>query len=431
MKHIIKKVFILTLVLSVLTPLFGNTQSVSAQTNLDIQAKSAILVDARSGKIIYSQNPDEPLPPASMTKMMTEYLLLEAITNGKINWDSVVTTSEYAHWMGKYGGSRVFLAQGEQRTVRELMYALAVYSANDATVALAEYIAGSETNFVNLMNQKAEEFGMTQTHFLNSTGYPNEELGDYKPDIDGEHVMSARDSAILAWNLLNDYPEILTYTSTPMLNFREGEQNQLKDLPNWNWMLPGVVKTYEYYGADGLKTGYTEEAGYNFTGTAERNEIRFISVVNGTTSKEQRFIETKKLFDYGFNNYEMTTLVKAKEKVNGYETVAIKNGKEMEAAVIAKKDLDVLIKKGEIDLYEPAIDVNEPVLAPIKSEDKLGTVTYKYQGEEKYEYLNEEIKELGTVDLIAEEDVEKANPVRLFFRKVFTIFKDIYNGIVN
>lgn len=432
MKIFRKKLIILTLIVSLVTPMLGVNQSlVSAESNLNINAKSAILVDAKSGRILYSENPDEPLPPASMTKMMTEYLLLEAINSGKASWDDVVTASEYAHWMGKYGGSRVYLAQGEQRTVKELMDAVAVYSANDATVALAEYVAGSETNFVNMMNEKAAQFGMTETHFLTSTGYPVKDLGNYAPDVEGEHVMSTRDAATLAYHLINDYPEILTFTSTPTLNFREGEANELKNLPNWNWMLPGVVKAYEYYGLDGLKTGYTQEAGYNFTGTAERDGFRLISVVSGTSSMEQRFVETKKLLDYGFNNYEVITLVEAKETIEGYETVPVKNGKETEVSVISKNDLEVVVKKGEQDLYKPTFSLNETITAPLKSEDQLGKISYEYLGEEKLDYLNEEIKIAGAVDLIAKEDVEKANPVRLFFRKIVNIFKDIYNGIIN
>lgn len=424
----VKKLFVLTLVISLLMPFFGASQSeIYAQTNLDIQAKSAILVDAESGKVIYSQNSDQPLPPASMTKMMTEYLVLEAINSGKISWDDYVTVSDYAHWMGKFGGSRVFLALGEKRTVKDLMYAMAVYSANDATVALAEYVAGTETNFVNLMNEKAKEFGMEQTHFLTSTGYPHNELGEYAPDVQGDHVMSTRDSAILAWHLINDYPEIFTYTSTPYLNFSE----TLNNLPNWNWMLPGVSKPFEYYGMDGLKTGYTDEAGYNFTGTAERNGVRLISVVAGTSSIEQRFIETKKLLDYGFNNYEVATLVGAKEEIAGYEKVVVEKGKEKEVAVVAKNDLRIFMKKGEAEFYKPTIVANEKITAPIKSEDTLGFVSYEYTGQEVYDYLNDDIRDAEKVELIANEEVEKAGAIRLFFRKIANVFKDLYNGIVN
>lgn len=431
MKHLGKKVFILILLISLLMPSFSlNHQVVYAQTDLNLEAKAAILVDAGSGKILYSENADQALPPASMTKMMTEYLILEAINTGKIKWEDTVTASEYAHWMGVYGGSRVFLAHGEKRTVKELMNAMAIYSANDATVALAEHLAGTEANFVKLMNEKAQEFGMTQTYYVTSTGYPADELEQYSPQVDGDNMISARDSAILAWHLINDYPEIFEYTSTPYLTFRQGEPDQLSNLPNWNWMLPGVVKTYEYFGVDGLKTGHTDQAGYNFTGTAKRDDTRLITVVMGTSSEGKRFDDTKKLLDYGFTNYHTYELVGPKEAIAGFETIPVEKGKEKEVAVISKNSLNVLVKKGEEDLYKPMIQV-EKAVAPIKSGDKLGLVIYEYSGQEKYDFLNEEIKALANVELIAEDDAKKASAFRLFFRKIGSIFSGIYNGIVN
>ena len=426
------KIAIILLMTLLLIPFLNvGLSSVLAQAELEIEAKSAILIDGKSGKILYGKDSDKPLPPASMTKMMTEYLLLEALDNEKIKFDDIVIASEYAHWLGIDGGSRVFLALGEKRTVEELLYAIAVYSANDATVALAEYLAGSETNFVELMNKKAEELGMTQTLFLTSTGLPADDLGEFAPLIAGEQVMSARDAAILAWHLVNDHPEALKYTSTPFLNFREGEANELKSLPNWNWMLPGVVKAYEYQGVDGLKTGFTDEAGYNFTGTAKKNNIRLISVVMGTTSKEQRFMETKKLLDYGFNNFELINLVKAKDSVLVFEKLEVKKGKETEVAVIAKSDLNILIKKGEKELYQPIIISDESITAPIKSGDKLGIVSYEYKGNETYSYLNDTIKETENVDLLANEDVEEAGFFRLFFRKILEVLKAIFGAITN
>lgn len=422
MKHYIKLLAI-TLIIALSISSVGFHQHVFAQPNLDIKAKSAILVDASSGKILYAQNPDEHLAPASMTKMMTEYLVLESINSGKINWDDVVTASEYAHWIG---GSRVYLALGGKHTVRELTEAMAVYSANDATVALAEYLAGSETNFVDLMNEKAEEFGMANTHFVTSTGYPASDLGIYAPPFSGDNYMSARDAAILAYHLVNDYPEILTITNTPTIDF-----DNLKNLLNWNWMIKGTVSTYEYPGVDGLKTGHTEEAGYNFTGTAKRNGIRLITVVMGTDSKPSRFLETKKLFDYGFVQFGRINLLKDNQQVPGYKTVEVENGVETEVPVVTKGDLNVLVKKGEEDLYKPVVHLNESIAAPIKSGDSLGYIDYNYSGKEKYDYLNDKIKEKGNISLVANEDVEKASSIRLFFRKILNFFKSIYNGIVS
>ncbi len=427
LKNVIK-VFLITISFSVILPFLGlNQWKTFAESDLKVDAKSAILVDALSGKIIYSKDIDIPLPPASMTKMMTEYLLLEAISSGKIAWDDIVTASKYAHWMGTHGGSRVYLAEGEKRTVEELMYAMAVYSANDATVALAEYLAGSESTFVEKMNQKAKEFGMTQTYFLTSTGYPANQLEEYSPAITGDHVMSARDSAILALHLLKDYPEILTYTSTPRIKFRE-EQAKPMDLPNWNWMLPGLV--YEYEGVDGLKTGSTKAAGYNFTATAERNGVRFISVIFGTTSEEERFAQTRKLLDYGFVNYETINFLNAKEEVPGNEVIQVEKGKEREVPVITKNNFPILIKKGEQNLYTPIVMIDESINAPIGAGDILGYVTYEYEGANQYGYLSEELQNSDHVALIAKEGVEKAGVFRLFFRKIIDLISGIFIGIV-
>jgi len=403
---------------------------VGAEANLTINAKSAILVDAISGKILYSQNPDLALPPASMTKMMTEYLILEAVDEGKLNWDDVVTASDYAHWMGVNGGSRVFLALGEKRTVKELMYALTVYSANDASVALAEHLAGSETNFAGLMNEKAKEFGMDQSHFATSTGFPKDELGQYSPNIEGDTVMSARDSAILAWHLINDYPESLEFNSTPRIKFREGEANEM-DLPNFNFMLPGLVYGNLVQGMDGMKTGHTTQAGYNFTGTAEQRGMRLITVVQGTNSVEERFMETKKLMDYGFSNFEVIDLIKGKEQIPGFEKIAVEKGKEKEVGALTASNVSVMIKRGEKELYQPKVVLNEKIVAPIKNQDILGKVTVEYTGKEQYDYLNEKIKSLSEVTIIAQEDVEKAGFIRLFFRQLFSVIGGIFGGIAD
>ncbi|MFV9511866.1 D-alanyl-D-alanine carboxypeptidase family protein [Tepidibacillus sp. LV47] len=429
MRRFKKAITIFTLIALIL-PLFSFNHPVNAvQPNLDIKAKSAILVDAISGKILYAQNPDEPLPPASMTKMMTEYLVEEAVAKGKIKWDDVVTASEYAHFLGKGDGSKVGLAVGEQHTVKELTYAMTVGSANDATVALAEYIAGSETNFVQMMNEKAKELGMTNTHFATATGYPKKDLGKYAPAIEGESVMSARDAAILAWHLIHDYPSSLEFNKTAKYTFMQGQNP--RELKNYNFMVPGLIYGNLVQGVDGLKTGHTSAAGYNFTATAVQNGMRLISVVQGTASEKERFFQTKKLLDYGFGMYELVDLAKANESIKGYETTPIKNGKEKEVTAIIKNTFSVVVKKGEKELYKPIAVFNKNLEAPIKTEQKIGYVTYEYKGKEKYDYLNDEIKMKGNMDLIAKEEVEKAGAIRLFFRKIFSVIGGIFTGIVD
>lgn len=418
----IKKIFIGLLISTLIIPLFS-VNLVQAEPKLDIEAETAILVDNNSGKILYSKNIDQPLPPASMTKMMTEYIVLGYIDEGKLNWDDIVTTSEYAGWLGSTGGSAVYLAAGEMHTVAELFDAMAVASANDATVALAEYVARTETDFVKIMNEMAQELGMEQTHFLTSTGYPADELGEYRPNISGTHVMSARDAAILAWHLINDFPQSLDINGQSSIEFRDGVI-----FKSWNFMLPGLV--FEYEGVDGLKTGHTNQAGYCFTATAKRNNIRFISVIFGANSEVKRFNETKKLLDYGFANYEMINLVNANEPVLGYEKIAIEKGKTKEVAASAKNTFNVLIRNGEKDLYVPTITLNDVVTAPLKSGDTIGYISYDYNAENSNEYLNDFIKSTEKIDLIAMEDVEKASFVRLFFRKISVVTSDIFSTII-
>ena len=235
---------------------------------LNIQAKSTILIEATTGKILYQSNIDEPLPPASMTKMMTEYLIMEAIKNGKLTWDEQISNTPYGFYLAQKGdSSSIGLGERETRTVRELYEAMAIYSANDATVVLAERVGGSEPNFVKMMNDKAKELGMTNTQFFTSTGYPISDLGEFKPPADdSQHVMSARDTAILASHLIKDYPDSIKISSIPKKTFRPGEPLE-REMSNYNWMLPGLISGYQ--GVDGLKTGYIDIAGYCFAGTAE------------------------------------------------------------------------------------------------------------------------------------------------------------------
>ncbi len=415
----IKKLFIGLLISILIIPLF-NVNLVKAE--LDIEAKSVILIDNNSGKIIYNKNIDQPLPPASMTKMMTEYIVLDYINDGKINWDDIVTASDYVGWLGSTGGSAVYLVAGEKHTVADLFDAMAVASANDATVALAEYVAKTETEFVKLMNEKAQELGMERTHFLTSTGYPADELGEYQPNISGSHVMSARDAAILGWHLINDFPQSLEINGQASIEFREGVI-----FKSWNFMLPGLV--FEYEGVDGLKTGHTSQAGYCFTATAKRNNIRLISVIFGSDTEIKRFNETEKLLDFGFDNYETIRLINAKEPIAGFEKITIENGKAKEVAVAAKNSFNIIVKNGERDLYIPKITLNDTITAPIKSGDTIGYISYDYQGEDNYEYLNDFIKSTEKVALIAIEDVEKASWVRLFFRKISVVTNDVFSTI--
>ncbi|WP_239613993.1 D-alanyl-D-alanine carboxypeptidase family protein [Cohnella mopanensis] len=255
---------------------------------------SAVMMDADNGKWLYMSNAKEALPPASMSKMMTEVLVLESVHSGSLSWDEPVPTSDYA---AHVGGAGVGLSRGQSATVKELFNAMAIHSANDASVSLAEYIAGSEAEFVTRMNAKAREIGLSKdTVFANATGLTSVDLDDFATAAtDGETVMTAEDVALLARYLIEAYPEVLKITkkSSASVVTGNGEINELKTT---NEMLPG--QRFGTKGNDGLKTGYTERAGYCFTGTTVVDGRRYITVVMGASTPEARFEETKKLLAY-------------------------------------------------------------------------------------------------------------------------------------
>ncbi|MEQ4482977.1 D-alanyl-D-alanine carboxypeptidase family protein [Cohnella silvisoli] len=396
-----------------------------------LDAKSAILMDAESGQILYQFKADVAAPPASMSKMMTEYLVSRAVKQGKLSWDEKVKVTENA---AKQKGSRIFLAEGDQHTIKELYVAMAVGSANDATAQLAESVAGSEEAFAKQMNETAAELGMTTAHFINSTGLDRADMPEkFRPSsIEGETVMSARDSAILAYHILKEEPEFLETAKIQKYKFRERDK---KAIDNWNWMLgsnkdnPNLRK-FAYEGVDGLKTGHTSKAGNCFTGTALRNGTRLIAVVMGVpggTNDGKRFLETAKLFDYGFNNFEKKTIIQAKATVPEYETLKVKKGVSTKLPVVTATDITVLIPKGQpvVPVVQEVKSTPDPLVAPIKLGDKVGTVTYKYK-----DPSTQEDKTIS-VDLIAAEDVDKASWWRLLFRAIGNFFSGLFKGIVN
>ncbi|MGO0058462.1 D-alanyl-D-alanine carboxypeptidase family protein [Brevibacillus fluminis] len=413
------------------TMVAGTATTASAavpQANLDLAVKSAILVEASTGKILYQNNPDVPLPPASMTKMMTEYLVMEAIKENKIKWDQKVKVSDYAFYIAKKSDSSgVYLNSGEEFTVGDLYQAMAIVSANDATVLLAETVGGSEPNFVVEMNKKAQELGMKNTHFLTSSGLPASELGPYAPaDTSNDNVMTARDAAILARALIRDYPDALKYSQIPRLTFRPGQKNELKKA-NYNWMLKGLPA--EYPGADGLKTGSTEQAKYCFTGTAQRDGMRLISVVMGAETEMKRFAETKKLFDYGFSNFKLTKKQAANTPVAGFESVPVKKGVELNVPAVPASDVTVLTKVGEEGQFKPKVTVQD-LTAPVKKGQVIGKVMYQAADAVEADYLQPADFQKGGIDLVAANDVEEASWIRLFFRSIGTFFSNLFSSII-
>ncbi len=344
------------LLVGLLLPAAGFAEEPESKPSVDLapNAKSALLMDADTGTVIYAKNEHEQLPPASITKIMTMLLIMEAIEQGKISLDEEVTTSEFAASMG---GSQIFLEAGETMTVEELLKGIAMASGNDASVAMAEKIAGSEEMFVEMMNKKAEELGMENTRFSNSNGLPDE-----------NHYSSAYDIAIMSRELLK-YPKITEYTGKYQDYLRQNT-----DKPFWLVNTNKLVRFYS--GADGLKTGYTSEAKFCLAATAHRNDLRLIAVVLGEPNTKTRNAEVAQLFDYGFSQYRSHVLFQPGDEIG---SVSVEKGQVPIMPVKAARKYSVLLKKGEpTDGIRHELQIKSELEAPIKKGDEIGKlIVYK------------------------------------------------------
>ena len=344
---------------------------------LELESKSALLMDAATGTILYEKNSHEAMPPASVTKVMTMLLIYEAEKAGQFAWEDSVQVSEHAASMG---GSQVFLEPGETQTAAEMTKCIAIASANDAAVAMAEFVAGSEEAFVERMNKKAQELGMKETHFVNACGL----------DVDG-HETSANDIALMSRELMTRFPEIKEYTTTwqdtIVHKTRKGETEF--GLTNTN----KLIKWYE--GATGLKTGSTGKALYCLSGTAERDGLHLIAVVMAAPDFKVRFQETMKLLDYGFANYSAEKGLPAGEKM---AEISVTKGMADTVDGVVKEEISFLLKKDGGKEWETKTEVLPRVDAPVQAGEKLGEVIYLINGEE-----------VGRTDLLASENVEKTD----------------------
>ena len=351
----------------------NNTDDTSNSLNLD--CGSCILIEQSTGQILYSYNSHEALYPASVTKIMSIYLIMEAIQNGKINYDTKIPCSENAESMG---GSQIWLTTTENLTVDEMLKAICVVSANDCITALAEYIGGTEENFVNMMNEKAKELGMNDTCFKNCHGI----------DEDG-HVMSAYDIAILSRELLNKYPEITKYTTIYMDSLRDGKSS----LVNTN----KLVRTYS--GCTGLKTGSTSKALYNLSASATRDGLSLIAVVMKAPTSKLRFSNASSLLDYGFTNFEFKVLANANDKV---KEVNINKGTTSQLNAIYQDNCGTIIQKGNDVNIDKKISLKDSINAPISKGDVIGNVEFT---------LNDQT--IATTPIISDTDVPKLNLITM------------------
>lgn len=336
--------------------------------SLVLSAPSAILIEQSSGKVLYEKNPDERLPLASVTKIMTMLLTMEALDSGKIKLEDMVVASERAKSMG---GSTIFLDTGEEMSVHDLLKGIAVASGNDACVAMAEYIAGSEEGFVSMMNNRAAELGMTNTNFINTNGL----------DADG-HYSSARDISIMSRELLK-HPKIFDYTTIWMDSLRDGKF----ELANTNKLIRF------YKGANGLKTGSTDKALCCLSGSALRDNMQLICVVMAAPTSADRFDDARKLLDYGFANYAIKRIVTKDESLGEIE---ILKGTQKYVGAVAKNDYDALTSKGNNSDTKREIVFDENICAPIKIGDRLGEI--KLYNDEGY---------ISNVEIVASTDVKK------------------------
>lgn len=348
---------------------------VSAQL---VNAPSAILMEQSSGQVLYELEADKKLPIASVTKSMTMLLIMEALDFGKIKYTDMVTTSEHAASMG---GSQVFLEVGEQMSVNDMLKAIAVASGNDAAVAMAEFIAGTEPAFVEMMNKRAAELGCKNTHFINCNGL----------DETAEHYSTARDIAIISCELLK-HPKIQEYTSIWMDTLRDGA-----------FGLSNTNKLIRFYkGANGIKTGSTSTAKYCLSASAKRDGMQLVAVVLGAPTTADRFGSATRLLDYGFANY---SVVNCAEKIGKIEPLPVIGGKEDTVSAAADKSVNFIVKKGNSDKVESKTTIDEPLRAPIKKGQKIGEATLSVGGEK-----------LAKCDIKATTEVKRMDAMEMYVR---------------
>lgn len=378
-----KKILILLL-------LFISIPLVKAEETEDLapNAKSAIMIEASTGEILFQKNKDEKLAPASMTKMMSMLLIMEEIENGNLKWNEMITTSEKASSMG---GSQIFLKVGEKMTVEDLLKGVAIASGNDAVVALAERVSGSEEQFVKRMNTRAQDLGLKNTNFINATGLTAD-----------NHYSSAYDMSLIAKELVK-HEKILEFTSTYEDYLRKDTKS-----PFWLVNTNRLVRFKE--GVDGLKTGFTDEAGYCLTATMKKDNMRLITVVMKEENTSKRSADTTKMLDYGFNIYMVQTILDEKTTI---EKKKVELGKIITTEIVPKENITILNKKSD-DQKNITYKTNiNKIIAPVKKGDKVGTID-----------IIEDNNIISTIDATVKEDISKANILTIYLRNI----KEIISG---
>lgn len=373
-------------ILLIIMSFFVLNLNVLAEEDFAPNGKSAILVDNLSGKVLYEKNADEKLAPASMTKLASMLMVMEAIDNGNLKFEDKVTISEEAANMG---GSQVFLQAGEVYTVYDLLKSVAIASGNDAVVALAEKIGGSQSGFIDMLNKRLKEIGATNTNFVNAHGL----------DAEG-HYSTARDMSIIARELLK-HPKILEFTSIYEEYLEKNDGSRI-------WLVNTNKLVRFYDGVDGLKTGFTKTAGYCLTATASKNNFRLISVVMGEDTSENRSSDTVKMLNYGFNTFKINII---KTKGESLGKVRVERGKQDKANIVLLNDATEILKNTDpVTEYSFNLKVNK-IKAPVKVGDIVGTA----------EIIDSEGNIVDEVDVTVEKDIKKANILDYVLRNLKTI----------
>ncbi|MGI6035783.1 MAG: D-alanyl-D-alanine carboxypeptidase family protein [Limnochordia bacterium] len=352
---------------------------------LNVSAPSAVLMEATSGRVLYQKEPHRRQPVASLVKIMTLTLALEELASGRLRMEDPIVASPYASSMG---GSQIWWEAGEHMPLKDALYAIAVGSANDASVALAEFMTGSEDAFVQRMNERASQLGLQDTHFVNSNGLPTKK---------GEHYSTAQDIANLSRHALA-VPLLMELVSTYHYVIRPGRKNEVV-LWNYNRMLDRTMsetgRSYGYPGLDGIKTGSTTEAGYCLAATAERADLRLISVVLGAESSAKREEDIRTLLDYGFRTYRAEVIAQ-KDEILG--EAKVRRGKTEQVPIVAAQSLKVAVPRAAGGRIERQLLLEKDLIAPLAKQQIIGTLIALYEGEE-----------LGRIDLVAGEDVPRGS----------------------
>ncbi len=377
---------ILILIINLVVPM----RTLAEDDPLNINAKSAVLMDYNTKEILYEKNPQEKVYPASLTKIMTLILGMEVLESGKISLNDEVRISAHAASMG---GSQLWLEEGETQTVENLFKAITIRSANDAAVALAEYIAGSEEVFVKMMNEKAKELGMNNTNFMNASGLHHE-----------NHYTTAYDVALMSAELLK-HEKIHDWLTVYMDEMLVGKKkDKVQSLVNTNRLIK------EYEGTTGIKTGSTSQAGYCLSASAKRGNLHLIAIIMGSDTSKIRFEESKRLLDYGFANYDSVTIGRKGDSIG---KVLVQKGTSQYLEAVLERDAYLLLPKGQSKEIAKEIVLHDYVNTPIKTGDVIGKLIIKIEGQE-----------VDRVNLVAKNDVERATIKDMFFKVFINYIKN-------